>query len=235
MRHPAAMGIMVTALAATTAPALAQTTERPITNREPDIVDVAKTPMTDLNISRTEIPALLVEAEQRPYSLVNLNDCAQLVGAVEELDRILGPDLDLPQAERARFSTGRIAQWAVGTFIPFRSIIREVSGANRQQREIDAAIRAGLARRGFLKGVGIARNCPYPASPATETILAQHDAALKKADEDAKSGKAREGTAAIEPDPAVSTGEVDAAIRPARAPTVFSSEPVVQPTPRRSP
>jgi hypothetical protein len=208
-------------MAALAAPAAALADDRPITDRQPGAMDVVKTPVTDLNLSRTEIPALLVEAEQRPYSLVNLGSCEQLIAAVEELDGILGPDLDLPQAERARFNKGKIAQWAIGTFIPFRSLIREVSGANKQERQITAAIQAGLARRGFLKGVGTARGCKYPASPATETIVAQHIAALEK-DEDPKTDKPADQ---IEPDPAVST-----AAEPAKAGVTFKSEAVVQAT-----
>jgi hypothetical protein len=213
-------------------PALARSQDRPITEREPDAVDVAKTPMTDLNLSRTEIPALLVEAETRPYSLQNLERCPQIIAAVEELNAVLGPDIDLPQAERARFSKGRIAQWAVGTFIPFRSLIREVSGANRQEREIRAAIQAGLARRGFLKGVGAARGCAYPGSPATESIVAQHIAALQAEEEKAK-GPASSKSARIEADPKV-TSEAPAKSppSPARADSevIFKSEAVVQPT-----
>lgn len=221
--RPEARHLFVAAALAWSPGALAQ--DRPITDREPDAVDVAKTPMTDLNLSRIEIPALLVEAQQRPYSLVNLKDCTQLVAAVEELDRVLGPDLDLPQTERSRFSKGRIAQWAVGTFIPFRSLIREISGANRQQREITAAVQAGLARRGFLKGVGSTRNCPYPASPATETIIAQHTAALAKSDEDAEAASPQER----EPKVAAPT---PAPVSPAVKPGVtYKSEPVVQRVP----
>ncbi|WP_288485071.1 hypothetical protein [uncultured Novosphingobium sp.] len=190
---------------------------RRITDREPDAVDVAKTPMTDLNISKTEIPALLAEAQKRPYSLQNLQSCREIVAAVSELDAMLGPDIDLPQEQRSRLSEGRIAQWAVGTFIPFRSIIREISGANKQERSVLAAIQAGMTRRGFLKGVGATRNCPYPGSPATETVLAR---------------QAAETTA---PDPVDQRIPVDPAVasetpkRGSAAP-VFTSTPVVQPT-----
>lgn len=201
-------------------------------DREPGVMDVARTPMTDLNLSRTEVPALLAEAEQRPYSLQGLTDCAQLTRAVKEFDTVLGPDLDLPQAERARLSGGRIAQWAVGRFIPFRGLIREISGANRQQREVEAAIQAGLMRRAFLKGVGVARGCPYPASPATETVVAQHLSAIEREEREERQDKRREratNPARIEPDTAVSSAEPPSS--PSAKPTVvFTSDPVVQPT-----
>jgi hypothetical protein len=209
------------ALVAMAPPALAQ--DRPITRREPDVFDVARTPMTDLNLNRTEIPALLAEAQQRPYSLQGLDTCEPLIRAVAEFDAVLGPDLDLPQAERARLSGGRIAQWAVGRFIPFRGLIREISGANRQQREVEAAIQAGLMRRAFLKGVGAVRRCPYPASPATETIVAQHLAEIEREEGRTAPDKA----AQIEPDETVATSEPPAS---AKSPVVFTSAPVIQPT-----
>jgi hypothetical protein len=219
--------ILVPVVAATlmAAPALAQ--DRSITDREPDVMDVARTPMTDLNLSRTEVPALLAEAQQRPYSLQGLDTCEQLIRAVDEFNAVLGPDLDLPQAERARLSGGRIAQWAVGRFIPFRGLIREISGANRQQREVEAAIQAGLMRRAFLKGVGVARRCPYPASPATETIVAQHLAAVEKEQRQAERSTQ---PPRIEPDGTVSTAEPPRRQPAAKPPTVFTSTPVVQPT-----
>jgi hypothetical protein len=215
-------GLVATAVLLATSQAHAQT--RPITNDEPGALDVARTPVTDLNLSRTEVPALLAEAQQRPYSLQGLDTCKQLVRAVKEFDTVLGPDLDLPQAERARLSGGRIAQWAVGRFIPFRGLIREISGANRQQREVEAAIQSGLVRRAFLKGVGAARRCPYPASPATETIVAQHQAASEREAE-----KESSNTPRVEPDPAVTTTAPPSPAGTKRQ-SVFTSNPVVQPT-----
>ncbi len=202
----------------------AQAQDRSITDREPGVLDVARTPVTDLNLSRTEVPALLAEAQQRPYSLQGLDTCEQLTRAVDEFNEVLGPDLDLPQAERARLSGGRIAQWAVGRFIPFRGLIREISGANRQQRQVEAAIQAGLMRRAFLKGVGSARGCPYPASPATETIVAQHAAAVE---EDTRKGSASTPPR-IKADPGVTT--TAPVSRAPKKPVVFTSSPVVQPT-----
>ena len=85
-----------------------------------------------------------------------------------ELYAVLGEDLDLPQADSTGVSTGRVAQWVVGSFIPFRGLIREISGANSQERKIGTAIQAGIARRSFLKGVGQAKGCHYPARAATD-------------------------------------------------------------------
>jgi len=147
--------------------------KKPMGERDPNAVDIAKTPVTDLNIDKREIPELLIRAQQEPYHLKNLGRCRQLIAAVEELDEILGPDIDLPQETRDRISAGRVAKTVVGSFIPFRGLIREVSGANKQELRIRAAIQAGIARRGFLKGVGQSRGCKHPGRPATRANVAQ--------------------------------------------------------------
>jgi hypothetical protein len=174
--------ILAPALALIAAPAAAQPDgpERPVTHREVDAVDVATTPMNDLNLRKDEIPQLLIDAQVRPYDLTGLDRCSQLAARIGELDAILGDDLDLPQAAGQRVSPGRVAQYVVGSFIPFRGVIREVSGANDQRRRLQAAIEAGLARRGFLKGIGQQRGCRYPARSATREVWDQYVAANRQ-------------------------------------------------------
>ncbi|MEJ2410040.1 MAG: hypothetical protein P8Y48_12060, partial [Novosphingobium sp.] len=126
-------------------PALAQK-DKPINERNPDAMDVAKTPVNDLNVGRDgEIPPLLTAAVADPYTLDGLSKCRQLSTAITDLDTVLGPDIDLPQEERDRISGGRVAKWVVSSFIPFRGLIREISGANSQDRKVSAAIQAGVA------------------------------------------------------------------------------------------
>ena len=83
---------------------------------------------------------------------------------------MLGADLDIATGERRDITIGKVAKSAVGSFIPFRGLIREVSGAADHQRDFEEAIFAGAVRRGYLKGLGEARECPYPARPATARI-----------------------------------------------------------------
>jgi hypothetical protein len=128
---------------------------------------VAETPVTDLNITKKHIPLVLVAAEQHPYTLSGIGSCQRLTSAIHELNAVLGDDFDLPHGGGKRTSPGRVAQSVVGSFIPFRGVIREVSGANAHDREMQAAILAGVARRSFLKGIGQAKGCRYPARSAT--------------------------------------------------------------------
>lgn len=197
--------------------AQARQPDRPITDNDPDVMDIAKTPTTDLNITKEEIPPVLIAAVEKPYDLRGLDKCPQLVAAVQQLDAILGPDFDLPQEARGRVSPGRVAKWMVSSFIPFRGLIRELSGANAQERAVQAAIQAGLARRGFLKGFGAARQCPHPASPATPEVTKAYLAQNEQDERDEGDKTKKEETSPAEE-------RTSSGVR-------IVSEPVIQPTP----
>lgn len=175
----AAIVTLVPAPALGRAQATAQPVERPITDRQPSAADVAATPLNDLNLRKADIPPLLIAAQAAPYDAHGLTRCPAIASAVNELDRVLGDDVDLPQAEKDRVSAGKVAQSLIGKFIPFRSVIRELSGANAHERRVDDAIEAGIARRAFLKGLGQAKGCRYPASAATARIVAAKTAATE--------------------------------------------------------
>ena len=149
---------------------------RPVTSDNVSAGDVITTPVSDLNLKKKKVPQLLQTAEQQPYALTGLNSCQALATSVGELDAVLGDDIDLPPGEAKRPGAGRVAQEAVGAFIPFRGLIREVSGANSRARALQSAISAGIARRAFLKGVGEARGCTYPARSATAEVIAARTA-----------------------------------------------------------
>ena len=153
---------------------------RSIKDKEPNAVDVVATPVEDLGLRGAKIPPVLQAAVADPYDLGGLRTCAQISGAVSELDVVLGPDRDIPQDRAEKLSAGRVAQAAVGSFIPFRGIIREVSGANKRQRAVGDAVEAGTARRSFLKGYGQARGCAYPAREVTPAALAALEAQAER-------------------------------------------------------
>lgn len=132
---------------------------------DPDAMDVARTPLEDLNIESKDIPEVLQQAVRNPYDKTGINNCNHVVERIAVLDNALGPDFDLPQEEQNRISAGRVAKSVVGSLIPFRGIVREVSGANKKRNERQIAYTAGMVRRAYLKGMGEARGCSYPASP----------------------------------------------------------------------
>jgi hypothetical protein len=164
------MGILALTIALS-ASALAQPASKPVQTKtqsaqhDASAQDIVETPMTDLNLKKDEVPLTLRSAMANPYSLAGMTTCPRLANAVAALDAVLGNDFDLAASHRTFPQPGRMAQSLVGSFIPFRGIIREVSGASAQQRKLQVAILAGTARRGFLKGVGQQRGCRYPARP----------------------------------------------------------------------
>lgn len=168
-RRLAAALVLAFVLAGT--PALAQDDEdesTPVTNREVGAKDVAVTPLKDLNLRKDPIPELLLQAVDAPYSTAGLSKCSHYIAAVEELDAVLGLDFDIASPEDRRISAGRVAQSIVGSFIPFRGVVREVSGAAGHERDFQEAILHGMMRRSFLKGMGLKLGCAYPARPADD-------------------------------------------------------------------
>lgn len=133
---------------------------------EPDATEVAKTPLRDLNIDGRDIPEVLQVASRDPYATQGMENCNALVTAIADLDTVLGADYDIAEDEGGiRFSEGRIGQSVVGSILPFRGIVREVTGAAGNDRALRAAYTAGMVRRAFLKGWGLGRGCAYPARP----------------------------------------------------------------------
>ncbi|MDK4806229.1 MAG: hypothetical protein OC190_06735 [Novosphingobium aromaticivorans] len=171
-------------LAMATTPAIAQTAVAP---KDANVGDVATTPLETLNLKKEDIPPLLLQARQAPYSLVGLKSCAALSDEVRKLDAVLGDDIDISDYSQKVLRVGNTAKSIVGSLIPFNGIIRQVSGANESQRQWQVALYAGTARRAFLKGTGLARGCPYPARPARasdyELLRAQRDAQAQQAAE----------------------------------------------------
>lgn len=136
----------------------------------------ATAPLDDLNLRRQYIPTVLLQAEANPYDLRNLSQCATIGAEIARLNEALGPDTDEPPAQDGSFLSERAADAASAAaldairdattdFIPGRSWIRQLSGAEQHSRHVQSAIQAGRMRRAFLKGTGMQRNCAPPAAP----------------------------------------------------------------------
>lgn len=134
----------------------------PQTNR---MGNIATTPLSDLNLTDTTIPPVLVQARAKLYAAPQDTSCSGIWADVARLDEVLGPDLDAPEGEGedAAAQVGNAAMGAVQRTvegaIPFRSWLRKLSGAERHTREVAAAVLAGTVRRGFLKGLAQAQAC----------------------------------------------------------------------------
>jgi hypothetical protein len=140
--------------------------------RDRNVEDVVTQPVSDINLQKKDIPPELIAIRDNPYNLSGIRRCRDIISAVNELNKVLGPDFDTPVeptlGEKRRNSAMTIAGGAISSLIPFRFLIRELSGANKADAEYREAIYAGVVRRGFLKGYGKSRGCRAPGSPWAE-------------------------------------------------------------------
>ena len=124
--------------------------------------EIATQPARDVGVQKIDIPPAIQQAAAAPYSLSGLRSCAQLNQAIAELNDVLGPDYSSGVTVHEN-RVGKLAEaggkTVVNTIIPFRGLVREISGAAPAERRLDAAIQAGYARRGFLRGVATVRKC----------------------------------------------------------------------------
>ena len=189
--------------------------------------DVATTPLSDFNIKKDEVPAVLVTAREKPYSLAGMTRCPAISTEIAQLDAVLGDDIDIAQNDGgSKMSVGSVAQSLVRSLIPFGGVIRELSGAGSQERKWEEAIYAGSVRRAFLKGIGQQRGCKYPARSATSAdstkLWAKRDAALADGKDADPAGKKSGDDETKVSKPKASKVSKDKSVK-------FESRPVVQP------
>lgn len=124
--------------------------------------NIVSKPLKDTNIIKTEIPPQLMAVMNDPYSLNGLKTCAQFSAEIAKLTKVLGPDVDVVTAKKDETATevmlGEVERTAAG-FIPGSSIVRKISGAEKQEQKAKAAIYAGALRRAYLKGTARAKGC----------------------------------------------------------------------------
>jgi hypothetical protein len=109
-----------------------------------------------------------------PYSPPVDPGCAGLASEIAALDGILGADLDAAAAtgRRGRSLAAKSLTQAAHSLVPYRSWVRKLSGAEKRDERLAAAIITGTTRRAYLKGLGSARGCAPPASPLPEPLPA---------------------------------------------------------------
>ena len=155
------------------APPQVQTTDQ--INRG-SITGAVSAPMRDLNLLRSKIPPVLLEALEDPYKRPKPATCSELISLIRPLNEALGADIDEPESadDRALIAKGKDAAGdtalglvasAAQDLIPLRGWVRKLTGAERHDRLVRSAIIAGGIRRAYLKGLGEARGCNPPATP----------------------------------------------------------------------
>jgi hypothetical protein len=134
-------------------------------------------PLSDLNIVRSDIPEVLINARKAPYLIASDADCAWFEREIDSLNAVLGPDLDvvkvgadgnIVERELGNATINALKSFTEG-FVPFRSWVRRLTGADSHAREVAAAGMAGIVRRSYLKGVKSAKPCSAQASTTLES------------------------------------------------------------------
>ena len=139
------------------APAAAQQKETPAQA----MGDIVTQPLQDTNIKRKQIPEILELARGGPYRTEGTRSCGAINSEIGQLNAVLGSDFDTAQVrtiDRGR-QAANVGKTVMQSLIPFRGVIREVTGAAAGQREWDAAVDAGIARRGYLRANAQMRRC----------------------------------------------------------------------------
>jgi len=127
-------------------------------------MDIVKSPFRDLGLLEEDIPDRLETISSDPYVKPVSKKCGPIVEEIVELDYLLGSDEYLVAAasdgEEGYFSSGAkmAGTVAVGKLggkvaIPFRGVIRRVSGASSHERKVSKAYQAGQLRRAYLIGM----------------------------------------------------------------------------------
>ena len=137
-----------------------------------EIKGVLTQPFDDFNLTRTEIPPELLPIEADPYGPPKGSACADLTAEIVKIEGLIGADLVKKEApastslltkDNATQAARNTARSAASSWIPFRGLVREVTGAESHARAFKEAVLAGMVRRAYLKGLREMRRCPIPA------------------------------------------------------------------------
>lgn len=149
-------------------------TDRAIQQSQEGFSEAALSPLEDINLKRAPIPEQFKQI-RNPYNVDAEVTCDKIAKEVTVLDGLLGRDWDVPPPDKKGVSD-RAADGASTAFldavssgasgiIPYRGLVRTVTGANSHATKVRKAYERGSHRRTFLKGIGLIKGCNYPAAP----------------------------------------------------------------------
>lgn len=138
--------------------------------------EAVQSPFEDVGIKKQTIPDKLLEIYANPYAMPEENSCEGIETEIMELDELLGPDvctlknqtgtLSSSKGEYVEKGAGFARDQAVGmvsskvNVIPFRGVVRQISGAEKHVKLVERSYQAGKLRRAFLKGLLVSGVCP---------------------------------------------------------------------------
>ncbi|MGB3722957.1 MAG: hypothetical protein WA979_09085 [Pacificimonas sp.] len=139
--------------------------------------DAAMQPLSDIGVIKPKIQPQVARILDDPYAVEANPSCARLSVEIIELNKALGPDFDIdvddPSTTRKRANGAlRLAgKMGAGMLLPFRGVIREITGSAENEREFRAATLIGVARRSYLKGRAVEKGCQVPVRMPNEDEL----------------------------------------------------------------
>ncbi len=142
--------------------------------------DAVTQPLADINLKRKGVPPELEAVRDKPYDTAGIRTCRQIIAEVTKLEGVLGDDFDKIEVNtrdrKRKEGAAGVTRGIISGLIPFRALIREVSGARASDQDYREAVYAGVVRRSYLKGLGTARRCRAPGRPMTAMESAQQAA-----------------------------------------------------------
>ncbi len=119
-----------------------------------------------LGITGAEVPPLLKDIKADPYKAPGAPICATVPLEIQQITDLIGPDIDA-QNDKETSLVSKGADLARG-MVPYRGVVRFVTGANKKDQELHDAVVAGYARRGFLRGIQINLKCHPDGTQAAD-------------------------------------------------------------------
>lgn len=133
--------------------------------------EAVQTPFEDINIKQKPIPDKLQQISDNPYAIPKKMLCEGIRREIAELDALLGPDVCTPGQPTGLMASRKGEYVDKGTnfardqvihmvsskanIIPFRGVVRNISGAEKHTKALERAYQAGKLRRAFLKGLAV--------------------------------------------------------------------------------
>jgi hypothetical protein len=131
----------------------------------PALAQVRPGSQQGLGLTGGDIPPILQQARADPYRAPAEPACESIPREILALEQALGPDVD---GLKTRTGAGEMAAHYVRGLIPYRGVVRFLTGADNKDKKLQAAATAGYARRGFLRGLEANLRC----APSPDTKVA---------------------------------------------------------------
>jgi len=124
-----------------------------------------------LGLTGADVPPLLKDIKAEPYQAPTAPACLTIPFELQQINELIGADIDTPPEHQDKSLTDRGAQMARG-LLPYGGVVRFVTGANKKDQELREAVLAGYARRGYLRGVQANLKCQADPPPAADPAAA---------------------------------------------------------------